>query len=321
MQRLALVAGAGGSSFERVRSAYRPSIGAYFGMGLVGGGAAGAVALLTLQLASGQISPPSVRIPSAIAALGHWVSEPAAPRFGKAPPVVVREPQPDTFDVVIDRSARASAPFGLRLVGTEDTGMEVLLRDVPVAALLSHGERRGLSTWAVKATDLEGLHLTLDDGTPDTFNVRIEVLAPAGVTAASSVARVRLVGLPGAERPTSASLEAMPVEPQAAITAVAHVDTPLDPPLQTRTAVSPRNDAAKGRDKVARASPPPAATTVIEVDRRPSQPAAQSASQAETRPWPEGASGLGAIPRESDRQVWWKLPALTWSPFLDVAGR
>ena len=162
--------------------------------------------------------------------------------------MVVREPQPDTFDVVIDRGARASAPFGLRLVGTEDTGMEVLLRDVPVAALLSHGERRGLSTWAVKATDLEGLRLTLDDGTPDTFNVRIEVLAPAGVAAASSVARIRLVGLP-AERPASAPLEAAPAEPPAAITPVAHVD----PPVATRTVVSARNEAARSREKVARA--------------------------------------------------------------------
>lgn len=324
MQRLALVAGAGGSSSESEQAAYRPGAGAYFGMGLLGGGAAGAMALLAFQLASGQISPPSVRIPSAIAALGHWVSEPAAPRFGKIPPVVVRAPQPDAFDVVIDRSARASAPFGLRLVGTEDTGMDVLLRDVPAAALLSHGERRGESTWAVKATDLEGLHLTLNDGTPDAFNVRIEVLAPAGVAAASSVARIRVVGLP-AERPASAPLEAAPVEPPAAITPVAHVDTPLDTPFQTRTAVSARNDAAKGRDKVARASPPPAATTVVEIDRRPSQPAAQpaaqSAPQAETRHWPEGASGLGAVSRESDRQVWWKLPALTWSPFPDPLNR
>jgi hypothetical protein len=318
MQRLALVAGVGESSLERVRAAYRPSIGAYFGMGLVGGGVAGAVALLTLQLASGQINPPSVRVPSAIAALGHWVSEPAVPRFGKAPPVVVREPQPDAFDIVIDRSVRASAPFGLRLVGTEDTGMEVLLRDVPAAALLSHGERRGESTWAVKATDLEGLHLTLNDGTPDAFNVRIEVLAPAGVAAASSVARVRLVGSSGAERPASAPLDAaMLVEPEAFTTTVAH----MDPPFQTRTTIAARNDAAKGREKVARASAPPAATTVVEIDRRASHSAPQAAPQAETRHWPEGASGLGAMSRESDRQVWWKLPALTWSPFLDVAGR
>jgi hypothetical protein len=312
MQRLALVAGTGGSSSESERAPYRPSVGAYFGMGLLGGGAAGAMALLAFQLASGQINPPSVRIPSAVAALGHWVSEPAAPRFSKVPPVVVREPQPDAFDIVIDRSARASAPFGLRLVGTEDTGMDVLLRDVPAAALLSHGERRGESTWSVKATDLEDLHLTLNDGTPDAFNVRIEVLAPAGIAAVSSVARVRLVGLP-AERMASAPLEAAPVEPPAAITPVAHVD----PPIAPRNVIRARHDAAGSREKVARAAPPPAATTVVEIDRRPHQ----EAPPAEARHWPEGASGLGAISRESDRQVWWKLPALTWSPFLDAAGR
>lgn len=312
MQRLALVAGAGVSRSDNERTAYQPSVGVYFGLGLLGGGAAGVMALLAFQLASGQISPPSVRIPSAIAALGHWVSEPAAPRFGEVPSVVVRAPQPDAFDVVIDRSARARAPFGLRLVGTEDTGMDVLLRDLPAAALLSHGERRSESTWAVKATDLEALHLTLNDGTPDAFKVRIEVLAPAGVAAASSVARIRLVGLP-AERPASAPLEATPTEPPAAITPVAQVD----PPFATRTVAPPRNEAARSREKVARASPPPVATTVVEIDRRPHQ----DAPPAETRHWPEGASGLGAISRESDRQVWWKLPALTWSPFLDVAGR
>jgi hypothetical protein len=312
MQRLALVAGTGVSE-ARSDHTYRPIVGAYFAMGLLGAGAAGAAALLTLQVASGQISPPSVRLPSAIAALGHWMSEPAAPRFSKVPPVVVREPQPDAFDIVIDRSVRASAPFGLRLVGTEDTGMDVLLRDVPAAAQLSHGERRGESTWAVKATDLEDLHLTLNDGTPDAFNVRIEVLAPAGIAALSSVARVRLVGLP-AERMASAPLEAAPVEPPAAITPVAHVD----PPIAPRNVIRARNDAARSREKVARAAPPPpAATTVVEIDRRPYQ----EAPPAEARHWPEGASGLGAISRESDRQVWWKLPALTWSPFLDAAGR
>ena len=312
MQRLALVAGTSVSESESDRTAYRPIVGTYFAMGLLGAGAAGAAALLTLQVASGQISPPSVRIPSAIAALGHWMSEPAAPRLGHAPPVVVREPQPEAFDVVIDRGTSARAPFGLRLVGTDDAGMEVLLRDVPAATLLSHGERRGQSTWAVKATDLEDLHLTLNDGTPDAFNVRIEVLAPAGIAAVSSVARVRLVGLP-AERMASAPLEAAPVEPSVAITPVAHVD----PPIAPRNVIRARNDAARSREKVARAAPPPAATTVVEIDRRPHQ----EAPPAEARHWPEGASGLGAISRESDRQVWWKLPALTWSPFLDAAGR
>jgi hypothetical protein len=163
----------------------------------------------------------------------------------------------------------------------------------------------------VKAADLEALHLTLNDGTPDAFNVRIEVLAPAGVAAASSVARVRLVGLP-AQRQASAPFEAESAEPPAAIAPVAHVDSPV----ATRTVISARNDAARSREKVARASPPPFATTVVEIERRPRQDA-----PVEARHWPEGASGLGAVARESDRQVWWKLPALTWSPFLDAAGR
>ena len=127
--------------------------------------------------------------------------------------MAVREPQPaDAFDVVIERSTRANAPFGLRLVGSRDTGMEVVLRDVPAAARLSRGERRDESTWKVRAADLEDLHLTLNDGTPDAFDVRIDVLAPAGVAAASSVARVRLVGLPRVERAVTAPVEAAPAQ-------------------------------------------------------------------------------------------------------------
>ena len=130
MQRLAAVAGGSGS--ESLRAAYQPGFGAYFGIGLVSGGAAGAVALLGVQLLSpllGSAFTPDV--PSAIAALAPWVTEPA--KNSKSQPVVAREPQPDTFDMVIDRSAGASAPFGLRLVGAEQAGMQVLLRGIPAA--------------------------------------------------------------------------------------------------------------------------------------------------------------------------------------------
>ena len=194
--------------------------------------------------------------------------------------------------------------------------MEVVLRDVPAAAWLSRGERRDVSTWKVRAADLEDLHLTLNDGAPDAFDVRIDVLAPAGVAAASSVARVRLVGLPNVEHTVTAPVEIAPVaaalvEPEApAVTTIVSANTP-----SSAHAVLPtRNDTHGKREKIARASLP-AATTVVEIDRHPTQPAAQ----AEARHWPEGASGLGAVARESDRQVWWKLPAPTWSPFL--AGR
>ena len=317
MQRLALAGSAETSDSNSDRITYRSGIGAYFGLGLVGGGMAGAAVLLGMQvLAPGQASPLKLQVPAAIAALAHWAPDVATSRVGITAPVV-REPRPvDAFDVVIERRTRANAPFGLRLVGSQDAGMEVVLRGVPAAARLSRGERRDESTWKVRAADLEDLHLALNDGTPDAFDVRIDVLAPAGVAAASSVARVRLVGLPSIERTATAPVEAAPIaaalaEPEApAVTTIVSANTPSN----AHAVLATRNDAPAKRERVARVSPP-AATTVVEIDRRPAQPAIQ----VETRHWPEGASGLGAIARESDRQVWWTLPAPTWSPFM--AGR
>ena len=318
MQRLALAGCAETSDSTSDRIAYRSGIGAYFGIGLLGGGVAGAAVLLGMQVfALGQTTPLRTQVPAAITGLAHWVPEVATSRAGITAPAV-REPQPaDAFDVVIERSARANAPFGLRLVGSQDPGMEVVLRDVPAAARLSRGERRDVSTWKVRAADLENLRLTLNDGAPDAFDVRIDVLAPAGVAAASSVARVRLVGLPGIERTVTAPVEVAPVaaalvEPEAP--AVTTVVLSANTPSNAHAIVATRNDAPAKREKVARTHLP-AATSVVEKDRHTTHPAAE----AEARHWPEGASGLGAIARESDRQVWWKLPAPTWSPFM--AGR
>lgn len=314
MQRLALAGSVETSGPNSDRVAYRSGIGAFFGMGLLGGGMAGAAVLLGIQvLAPGQASPLRIQVPAAIAALADWAPDVATSRVGRAAPMV-REPQPaDAFDVVVQRSTRANAPFGLRLVGSQDAGMEVVLRDVPAAARLSRGERRDESTWKVRAADLEDLHLTLNDGTPDAFDVRIDVLAPAGVAAASSVARVRLVGLPSIERTVTAPVEVVPVaalvEPEAP--AVTTTMVSAHSPSNAHVTPAVRIDVPAKRERVARVSPP-AATTVVEIDRRPAQPAAQE----EARHWPEGASGLGAIARESDRQVWWKLPAPTWSPFM-----
>lgn len=322
MQRLAFAGSADEqSASESERETYWSSAGTYFSAGLLGGGVVGAAALLALPLMTpGQSMFFRIEIPAAISALAHWVPDAPASRLGRpVVPVVAREPQPDAFDVVIDRGTRAHAPFALRLVGSEDTGMEVLLRDVPTTAVLSRGERRGLSTWALRAADLAELHLTLNDGTPDTFDVRIEVLAPAGIAAASSVARVRLVGVARVEQTASVPADVAPavalapVAPPVPVVAAVSADTPS----HSRSAsVASRNDAPK-RERVARAALP-AATTVVEIDRRPPQ---QAAPQAEARHWPEGASGLGAIARESDRQVWWKLPMPPWSPFTDMTSR
>ncbi|MBX9592382.1 MAG: hypothetical protein K2X43_24105 [Hyphomonadaceae bacterium] len=312
VQRLALVAPAEASRPKGERGPLQPGVGATFGLGLAGGGVVGAIVLLAAQvLLPGQAGLLRAHDPASVAGL----SEPAPSRFGGARSVVVREARPEMFDVVIDRSQSAKAPFGLRLVGAEDPGMEVLLRDLPPAARPSRGERRDASTWAVRAADLEGLHLALNDGAPDAFDLRIEVLAPAGVHAVSSVARVRLVGLSDAERLPPASVEtATPTAAPSSTTGAG--GAPAQP--QPRPVVSGRNEAAAGRGRPARVSAAqPAAVTVVEIDRRPSA----AAPQPQARHWPEGASALGAVARETDRQVWWKLPPPTWSPFLDVTGR
>src|SRR5262249_46377031 len=56
------------------------------------------------------------------------------------------------------------------------------------------------------------------------------------------------------------------------------------------------------------ASPPPA-------QRRANANPAGAKTTPAARPWPEGASGLGAISRDSERQVWWSVPPPSWSPF------
>ena len=315
MQRLALVAGGVLSGADEKTSPpqppYQPSLLGYFGISLVSAGMAGGVALIALQI----VAPGYVRIPEqwrvspAIAALAPWAFGPSA----ALSTVAVADAQPDAFDMIIDRSERASAPFGLRLVGAGDADFEIIVRDVPPSTVLSHGERRDEFTWSLKATDLRDLQLTMNDGTPDAFDVRIDVVGPADVAAASAIARVRLVDVPGKERMvslTSVNALADPVPPPAS---VASIDTPF----QTHTTVSSRNRGVAGKEKTVRAAPPQPAAVVSTAAARPPQ----AAAQPEDRHWPEGASALGAIPRESDRQMWWKLPALTWSPFPDTASR
>lgn len=316
MQRLALITGTEDRDPARSRTAYEPSVGGYFGIGLVSGGMAGAVALACFPMFGPALwAPRQAETPPAIAALAAWTSPARKTTTLPVAPVATVSPeaQPDAFDMVIDRSARASAPFGLQLVGSRDGGMEVLLHDVPRGVVPSRGEQRGASTWALKAADLAGLHLALDDGAPEVFNVRIEVRTPAGVVASPGIARVRLIGAPPAEQTAAATVPPAPLLVPAVNTEPAAVNVAPHPAV-----THGRGHAPKAKERVARVAPP-AGTTVVEIERRSPPPVAQ---EPETRHFPEGASALGAIIRnESDRQVWWKLPAPTWSPFLEAAGR
>jgi hypothetical protein len=277
----------------------RPRTGLFFALGIIGGALAGAAALLALELVWGMqlrdVGNRSLGILTA--ALAPMVASTAAHIAHAAPtadvPASLARPaqQPEIFDVAIDRRVKFRAPFGLRLVGSDDRRVEVLLRDLPKTAVLSHGKRQNASSWVVGAADLGDLHLTLADGTPDAFDIRIDVLARADIAGVSSVARVRLVDVPGREpAPMVAAVEQRDVVPAAIAAAEPQMHRAMmTAPVRVRV----------GEDKSRSANPAPPA--------------------AARRHWPEGASALGAAIPSTERQVWWKMPLPGWSPFPEQA--
>jgi hypothetical protein len=58
-----------------------------------------------------------------------------------------------------------------------------------------------------------------------------------------------------------------------------------------------------------------AAVAKVVQPRRADARSAGAKSLPGARPWPEGASGLGAIPRDAEQQPRWSLPPPSWSPF------
>ncbi|KAB2914829.1 MAG: hypothetical protein F9K29_13910 [Hyphomicrobiaceae bacterium] len=217
-----------------------------------------------------------------------------------------------TLELPVNRSERDSAPFPLRVIGANAAeAIKVTLRDVPVSALLSSGERQDEHTWSLQLSDLADLRLSLGDGTPDAFDMKIEVASSVEARVARSVARVRLVDEPpsmttgsidqalqrGAERgvDTPFRTETVPA------TRLAQVQ---QRPVQ-RPAVAQQPQDARSKPVLAEASLPP--------------PTGQVRSSR-----PEGMSNLGALPREpapEGRQVWWKMPPPPWSPFEPASGR
>jgi hypothetical protein len=295
MQRLALLpASEVAAEPGRGRS---PRTVLFFALGILGGALIGAAAFLALNMAWGaQLRDLGIRalgvFAAALAPLVGSIEAPLAhaPTKARTPAAATLPPQqPDSFDVVIDRRFKVRAAFGLRLIGSDDRRLQVLLRDVPATAVLSHGARQSASSWIVGAADLEHLHLTLADGTPDAFDVRIDVLARTDVAGVSSVARVRVVDVPGKE---PASMVALAVQRDTVVPAALAVAEP-----QVRKA---RSGAREDKGKAGNAPAP--------------------ASAANQRHWPDGASGLGAVPPSTERQVWWKMPPPSWSPFQEQAA-
>lgn len=263
-----------------------------FGLGAVAGGAIGGAALLGLQaLAAGEVRTDATSVVS------QGLTE--------APP------PPDTFVVAIDHSQRTRAPLPLQVTGSEDGSLQIAIRGVPEGARLSRGEQRDPSTWVVRRDDLDDLYLKLGDAVPEAFDVRIDVLAPPDVAALGSIVRVRLVDLARQKQTPAAVKDQLPGHQDQAAAAV----TEIAKAAQAHTPAATRSlDTGRG-EKPAKA---PAQ------QRAPPGSADASAPGPKATPahrhWPEGASGLGAVPRETERQVWWTMPPPSWSPFLDPGG-
>jgi hypothetical protein len=223
--------------------------------------------------------------------LVSWAAWARPPSTGSATQRAGRwsDAQWDYAEVTIDRSEQARARLPLEVTGAEAGPVEVALQGLPAGVRPSHGELRGPSTWVLKQPELTDLHLALDPSAPQVFNVKVAVLAPAGVATVGSIVHVRVVDATAPAQAVASdgdSLRSAPAQasPPAQASVTPGADRPVGPPARRRA-------AAAGVTEVAPTSSP--------------------------RPWPEGASGLGAVAREAERQTWWEVPPPSWSPFQD----
>jgi hypothetical protein len=207
---------------------------------------------------------------------------------------------PDILEVAIERSERAHTALSLRLEGASK-GAEIVLRGIPATARLSKGERRD-EAWLVSHADLDGLHLTLGETGPDAFDLEIDVRTPSGAAARAGIVRIRVVDAPAPKH--AAAEAALKPQPDKAVPGEARHEKTAPAETSIAKVVPDVAADAAARAKVAR--PPP---------RRTEATPAGAGTAPATRPWPEGASGLGAVPRDSERQVWWSMPPPARSPF------
>ena len=308
MRRLALIAGADVDLDRKTaRGGREPGMGSFFGVGLLGGAAAGALAFIALNFAG---LTPAFNLAPVVAAWTSLAMPISAPAVAASRPAIQHEPVVDSFDMTLQRAVGGSIPFQLRIVGPAEVVTGIVFRDLPAGVQLSRGERRDNSTWVVNIAELPYLHVALADGAPSTFDVRMDILARPDAAASSSIARVRVLDPPAAPRENAAPPSAAPTP------APSRVTTAAETPPATRAAAPQRPAARAERPQRPAPAPPVSALATPEPERH-----VQVDSDREARHWPEGASGLGALARASERQVWWKLPLPIWSPFPDIAAR
>ncbi len=168
-------------------------LGTSFWIGLGCGSALGSAMLLLAFVTHPDEMQTRLREVQAAADAMARPSPPAPRQVRTYPRAPAGAPTQAAFAMSIHRGDGGAAYVGLRVHGIDSPdSVQVLLRDVPATAELSRGQRRDPGTWALRVAELENLQLTLGDGTPDAFDMTIEVASTGGTRMAKAVAHVRV---------------------------------------------------------------------------------------------------------------------------------
>lgn len=305
----------------------------YFGLGLLGSGLAGCAAIVALPYFTGEpmrdgavaassaiaqaSSKPHSKSPSRESVTRTAAASPGSPPAKSADRVPAAEPPgpPPPLNMTLTRGGRGMSPFPLQVSNIADPdNARVILHDMPKTTRLTNGERRDNHTWALRLADLPNLQVSLGEGTPEVFDVGIEIASSTGAQILKTSVRVRLKPGDGhaAPRRLPKSIEDLLRESKAKIPPTA-VETPFRTEV---TSVSPPEAPSHLAD-------PSAVAQAADASAPPSR-----AAEAEPKPLPEGLSALGGPlnrPEAANRQVWWKLPTPSqtpeWAPFGNPSSR
>lgn len=167
---------------------------AWFSLGVLMSGAAGVGAVLGLRALEARGTP--LTFESVRATLGATL----ASAWAKMPPVAFAPRPGETADgpwerieVRIDAAKRLHAPLGLRVTGGDGQPVFFVLDGLPKGVRPSQGAAVGPATWVVASTDIEGLHLAIDEEAPAVFQMRIALLSATGIAKSGNLVEVRLV--------------------------------------------------------------------------------------------------------------------------------
>jgi hypothetical protein len=203
MQQLALQAKADADGLSRTRKSGVPAIRrperrraqviilAWFSFGVLASGAAGLGALKGLRTLEARGTPltwASIQSTLGSTLASAWANMPSVPFRQRA-----ADGDWERVEVKIDATRRQQAPLGLYVSGGDGRPVLFVLDGVPAGVRPSHGAEVAPGTWVVSSAEIGLLHLTLDQGAPSAFDLKIALLGANGVAKSGSVVEVRMV--------------------------------------------------------------------------------------------------------------------------------